>query len=177
MPGAAEAITGRPDIDRIFWHRDQVTDSGDDSAQVKWLEDKDVTLVRGNARVVRPGVIGVGDQEIAYERLMIATGSVPIIPPIDGLSDVDYWTSREATSSHTVPASLIVVGSGPGRVRVGAVLPSVGSDVTIVAAADRLIQRDHPDASKLLTDAFEQEGYRCGSPRRSNGSSRAFVCT
>ena len=158
VPGAAEAITGRPDIDRIFWHRDQVTDSGDDSAQVKWLEDKDVTLVRGNARVVRPGVIGVGDQEIAYERLMIATGSVPFIPPIDGLSDVDYWTSREATSSHTVPASLIVVGSGPVGCELAQFFRRVGSDVTIVAAADRLIERDHPDASKLLTDAFEQEG-------------------
>ena len=124
LPGAAEAITGRPDIDRIFWHRDQVTDSGDDSAQDKWLEDKDVTLVRGNARVVRPGVIGVGDQEIAYERLMIATGSVPFDPSDrrprrrglldESRGDLQPHGARQPDRGRV----------GAGRVRVGPVLSS-----------------------------------------------------
>ncbi len=59
-PGAAEAITGRLDAERVFWHRDQVTGGGDDSSQEEWLEQKRVSLIRGEARVLRPGVIAVG---------------------------------------------------------------------------------------------------------------------
>jgi pyruvate/2-oxoglutarate dehydrogenase complex dihydrolipoamide dehydrogenase (E3) component len=157
-PGAAEAITGELDVSRVFWHRDQATGSGDDSSQVEWLEQKHVTLVRGQARVLRPGVIAVGDDEISYERLMIATGSLPFIPPIDGLDGVDYWTSREATTTHAVPASLIVVGAGPVGCELAQFFRRVGSEVTIVGATDRLIPRDHPDAAKLLADAFAEEG-------------------
>jgi pyruvate/2-oxoglutarate dehydrogenase complex dihydrolipoamide dehydrogenase (E3) component len=83
---------------------------------------------------------------------------MPSIPPIDGLDGVDYWTSREATTTHSVPASLIVVGAGPVGCELAQFFRRVGSEVTIVGEADRLIPRDHPDASRLLTDAFEQEG-------------------
>ena len=65
-PGAAEAITGGLDVQRVFWHRDQVTGRGDDSSQAEWLEQKRVSLIRGEARVLRPGVIAVGDREVPY---------------------------------------------------------------------------------------------------------------
>ena len=63
--------------------------------------------------------IEVGDRTIGYGRLLIATGSVPSIPPIPGLDGVEFWTNREATSTHEVPERLIVVGAGAGRVRAG----------------------------------------------------------
>ncbi len=157
-PGAAEAITGRLDAARVFWHRDQVTGGGDDSSQEEWLEQKQISLIRGSARVLRPGVIGVGDREVPYQRLMIATGSLPSIPPIDGLDTVDYWTNREATTTHQAPAGLIVVGAGPVGCELAQFFRRMGSAVTIVDVADRLIPRDHADAAKLLTDAFVEEG-------------------
>ncbi len=157
-PGAAEAITGGLDAERVFWHRDQVTAGGDDSSQEEWLEQQRVSLIRGRARVLRPGVIAVGDREVPYERLMIATGSRPSIPPIDGLDTVEYWTNREATTTQAVPARLIVVGAGPVGCELAQFFRRMGSSVTIVDVADRLIPRDHADAAKLLTDAFTEEG-------------------
>src|SRR5262249_54621738 len=77
VPGAAEAVTGSASVQGVFSHRDQITGGWDDSSQADWLESKSAELVRGEGRVARPGVVAVGDREIAYERLVVATGSSP----------------------------------------------------------------------------------------------------
>ena len=115
VPGAAEAVTGTIDVERAFWHRDQVTGNLDDSSQEDWLADRDIELVRGRARVAGPGVVEVGDRIVEFARLLVATGSVPTIPPIPGLEDVGYWTNREATSTHEVPDGIGVVPIRPPR--------------------------------------------------------------
>ena len=76
----------------MFAWRDVVADR-DDSSQVEWLASQNATLVRGDAVVTEPGVVHVAEQELRYDRLVIATGSSPAIPPIDGLDSVDYWTN------------------------------------------------------------------------------------
>ena len=90
-----------------------VTSDWNDEGQLDWLEEQRCAFVRGEARVARPGVVDVDGQELEYDRLVVATGSRPAIPPVAGLDDVDYWTNIEATSTHEVPESLAVMGSGP----------------------------------------------------------------
>ena len=80
-----------------------MTSDWDDSGQLGWLEEQRCRLVRGEGRVARPGVVEVGGEEIPYDRLVVATGSRPAVPPVDGLDGVEYWTNREATSTHEVP--------------------------------------------------------------------------
>ena len=158
VPGAAEAVTGTIDVARAFWHRDQVTGDLDDSSQEPWLADRDIELVRGQARVREPGVVEVGDRTIGFERLLVATGSVPTIPPVPGLPDVEYWTNREATSTHEVPERLIVIGAGPVGCELAQAFGRMGSQVTLVDLSDRLLAHDHPDVGKLIADVFEGEG-------------------
>ncbi len=79
-PGAAEAVTGELDAERVFWWRDQVTDGRDDSWHEGWLAEQRAELVRGDAVVLRPGVVGVGDRELEYDALVVATGSTPASP-------------------------------------------------------------------------------------------------
>src|SRR6185312_6924959 len=78
-PGAAEAITGEIDVERVKWWRDQVTDGRDDSWHAGWVEDQRAELVRGEARVCRPGAVAVGERELEYDELVIATGSTPAL--------------------------------------------------------------------------------------------------
>jgi pyruvate/2-oxoglutarate dehydrogenase complex dihydrolipoamide dehydrogenase (E3) component len=158
VPGAAEAVTGAIDVERAFWHRDQVTGGLDDSSQVGWLAEHRIELVRGRAHVAGPGRIEVGERTIGFARLLIATGSVPSIPPIPGLDGTEFWTSREATSTHEVPERLLVVGAGPVGCELAQVFARMGSQVTIVDAGERLLPRDHPDAGALLADALTGEG-------------------
>jgi pyruvate/2-oxoglutarate dehydrogenase complex dihydrolipoamide dehydrogenase (E3) component len=158
VPGAAEAVSGGLDRERVFWHRDQVTGGGDDSSQAEWLADRRIELVRGDGRIARPGVIEVAGDELPYERLLIATGSRPAVPPIDGLEELDFWTNREATAGSEIPESLVVIGAGPVGCELAQFYRRMGSAVTVVDSAPRLLPRDPADAGEMLADAFAEEG-------------------
>ena len=148
----------RPEADGVWWWRDQITDDWDDSGQLHYLEEWNCRLVRGEARVARPGVVEVDGQELPYDRLVLATGSRPAIPPIEGLDSVEYWTNREATRTHRVPQSLVVMGGGPVGAELTQFFSRMGSQVTIVERGDHLLGRVHPDAGELMAELFREEG-------------------
>lgn len=158
VPGSAEAITGRLDADRAFWHRDQVTNGWEDSGQRDFLAGRQIELVRGEARIVRPGIVDVAGRELTYERLAIATGSVPSIPPIAGLDRCAYWTNREATTARAVPRSLIVLGAGPVGCELAQFFARLGTRVALVDIAERVLPQDDADAAAILHDALSADG-------------------
>src|SRR5579862_1453633 len=91
------------DADGVWRWRDAVTSNWDDSGQLEFLASKRCDFVRGRGRVARPGVVEVDGEELPYDRLIVATGSAPAIPPVEGLDALDYWTNEDATSTHAVP--------------------------------------------------------------------------
>jgi pyruvate/2-oxoglutarate dehydrogenase complex dihydrolipoamide dehydrogenase (E3) component len=151
---------GPLNVEELFAWRDRVVSDWDDADQVKWLADRGVELVRGGGRVVRPGVVEAGGRELDYDRLVIATGSLPVSPPVEGLEDVESWTTADATSSHEVPASVIVMGGGVAGCELAQLYRRLGSEVTIVQRGDRLIPRMDTEAAEALQAAFEEEGIR-----------------
>jgi pyruvate/2-oxoglutarate dehydrogenase complex dihydrolipoamide dehydrogenase (E3) component len=148
----------RPNPEGVWEWRDWVTDKLDDTAQVEWLQGQRCALVRGRGAVARPGFVEVDGQELPYDRLVVATGSSPAIPPVDGLDDVEYWTNIEATSTHEVPASLAVMGGGPVGVELAQFFARVGSKVTLIEQGPRLLSRVHEDAAAIVGDVFREEG-------------------
>jgi pyruvate/2-oxoglutarate dehydrogenase complex dihydrolipoamide dehydrogenase (E3) component len=158
-PGAAEAISGALDLERIFWWRDQVVDGYDDEGHGTWLADRGVELVRGNAVVVEPGAVDVDGHELRYDRLVIATGSRPAFPPVAGLADVPHWTTADATAASEVPSSLVVIGGGASGVELAQLYGRLGADVTIVQRS-RLLTRMDAEAAALLQQRLEDEGVR-----------------
>src|SRR3954447_559597 len=74
------------DAQAVFAWRDVVAER-DDSSQVEWLASQDAELVRGEASFPEPGLVEVDGRELRYDRLVLATGSSPAIPPLDGLTD------------------------------------------------------------------------------------------
>ena len=152
-------VTGGPlDVQALFGWRDWVTDDWDDAAQAKWLDGLKVELVRGVGRVARPGVVEAGGRELEYDRLVVATGSSPVSPPVEGLESVDSWTTADATSSHEVPASLIVMGGGVSGCELAQLYRRLGSGVTMVDRGGRLMPRVDAEAATVLQAAFEDEG-------------------
>jgi len=103
-------------------------------------------------------VVEAGGEEIPYDRLVVATGSRPAIPPVEGLDAVEYWTNREATSTHEVPASLVVMGGGPVGSELAQFFARMGSSVTVVERGERMLGRVHGDAGELMADVFRSEG-------------------
>jgi dihydrolipoamide dehydrogenase len=89
---------------------------------------------------------------------LIATGSVPLKPPIPGLDEVDAWTNRGATEAHAVPESLVVIGAGAVGVELAQFFHRVGSKVTLLVRGDRLVPRVDAKAAELLLGSFREEG-------------------
>ena len=98
--------------------RDALIARLDDSAAAARLAAAGVSLVRGTGRVTAPGTVTVrpsdaDDIELPYAHLVIATGSEPVAPPIEGLADIQAWTTAEALTCPDLPRRLIILGGGP----------------------------------------------------------------
>jgi pyruvate/2-oxoglutarate dehydrogenase complex dihydrolipoamide dehydrogenase (E3) component len=152
------AVTGaRLDPQRVFAWRDQVAER-DDASQVEWLDGQNAKLIRGDAIAVERGVLSVDDEALSYDRLVIATGSSPAIPPIEGIESVDYWTNFEATETLEVPGRLVVLGGGPVGCELAQFFQRVGSRVTLVEGGKRLLARVDAAAAALVDEALREDG-------------------
>ncbi len=161
-PGAREAIQGSIDTaSALEWRDFQVSDHDDEASAsaAPWVREMGIALHRGDARITGPGRIKVGDVEVETERIVLATGSAPLIPPVDGLADVDYWTNREATSFEQVPESVIVLGGGPVGVELAQALRRFGAEVVLVEGK-RLLAREGEQAGEAIGGQLEREGVK-----------------
>jgi pyruvate/2-oxoglutarate dehydrogenase complex dihydrolipoamide dehydrogenase (E3) component len=163
-PGAAEAVTGQIDTEAAFAQRDYMTSSWTDDGQVRWLDEIGATLLRGRGRLVGPRAVEVesdgGTSRIEARRaVVLATGSVPAAPPIEGLADAMAWDNRDATEAHTVPRRLLVLGGGAAGLELAQAYRRLGSEeVTVLEGGPRLLGREEPFAGDEVRAAFEAEG-------------------
>jgi pyruvate/2-oxoglutarate dehydrogenase complex dihydrolipoamide dehydrogenase (E3) component len=167
IPGAAEAVTGSLDVQAVLARRDEVIHDLDDSVQLPWLETRNVTILRGFARLTGEKAIEIdGEPHTARRAIVIATGSEAAVPPIPGLAEANAWTNREATTSHEVPERLLVLGGGVIGVELGQAWSTLGSQVTIVEAFPRLLGREEEFAAALVHESLAARGIeiRTGSP-------------
>ncbi|HZO35500.1 MAG TPA: NAD(P)/FAD-dependent oxidoreductase [Solirubrobacteraceae bacterium] len=159
VPGAAEAVTGTVDVGATLKRRDEVIHELDDSAQLPWLDNRGVTLVRGHARLDGDRRVRVGDELLEARRaVVIATGSAAMLPPIAGLAEAAPWTNREATTATAVPARLLVLGGGPVGCELSQAYRTLGAEVTLVERGARLLEREEPFAGETVRDVLAGQG-------------------
>ena len=158
-PGAREAVSGELDVKAALEWRDFQVNGYDDSGQVEWLESEGIDLLRGDGRIAGPGRVAVGDDEHTAGDIVISTGSNPVIPPIDGLRELDgVWTNREVTGLTEVPGRLIVLGGGPVGVEIAQALRRMGAEVALAEGSDHVLSREPAALGEALREAFEAEG-------------------
>ena len=160
-PGAAEAICRDLDVEAALGWRDYMVSSYSDDGAVKWAAENGIEIVRGVGRIAAPGTVEVAGAEHTADHLVIATGSDPVIPPIDGLRDLEgVWTNREVTGVKPaeVPRRLLVLGGGPVGVEMAQALRRMGSSVALVEGADRVLAREPQGLGEALGAALESEG-------------------
>jgi dihydrolipoamide dehydrogenase len=159
VPGAKEAVTGELDAGAVLRRRDQVIHDLDDDAQMPWLQDRGITLVRGQARLDGERRVMVGDELLTARRaVVIAAGSGAAIPPVGGLADIAPWTNRQATTAKQVPGSLLVLGGGAVGCELSQAWASLGAEVTLVEALSGLLPNEEPFASDLLRHSMGELG-------------------
>lgn len=163
VAGSREAVTGALDPRAVLKRRDSFTSHWDDSGQEDWVRDTGIGLVRGRGRLTGPREVRVeyddgGSVTISARRaVVLATGSVPAPPPLQGLEDVDYWGTREATSAQEVPPRLIVLGGGVAGTELAQAWARLGSKVTLLARHDVLEKYPEP-ARELVKAGLAEDG-------------------
>lgn len=141
--------------------RDEATDDWDDKVAADRFTGKGGILVRGHGRITGPRSVTVGDEVITASRgIVIASGSQPSVPPIDGLAGTPYWTNHEAIETATLPSSLIVLGGGAIGAELAQAFSRFGCTVTVVEAAPRLLALEEPESGALVAEAFGAGGIR-----------------
>jgi dihydrolipoamide dehydrogenase len=138
--------------------RDVVAEWRDDSQAAESVVASGAQLVRGRGRLLGPGVLEVGDRILGWGDLVIATGSVPVIPDIPGLDAVATWTSDKALSSSVLEPSLLVLGGGAVGCELAQVFARFGSRVTLVESGAQLLGRGRPEIAELLAQALRADG-------------------
>ncbi|TMK52166.1 MAG: NAD(P)/FAD-dependent oxidoreductase, partial [Actinobacteria bacterium] len=167
VQGAREAVTGELDVPAVLGRRDRFAHGWNDEGQVRWLDKHGIDLIRGHGRLAgeRRVVVdqpGGGTVELsARHAVALATGTVPMVPPVPGLREAKPWTSRDATSAKAAPRSLAVLGGGVVGCEMATAWSSLGTkEVTVIQRGDRLLPGNEPFAGEAVTAALEARGVR-----------------
>lgn len=166
VPGAAEAVTGAIDLSAALAQRDYMTSDWSDRTQTPWLDSTGIALFRGHGRLAGEKTVevamkdGSGVRRLGARRaVVVACGSVPFVPPIEGLTEARPWDNRDATAVKELPRRFLVLGGGPIGAELAQAFRRLGSEeVTVVEGSDRLLSREEPFAGDLVRAAFEEEG-------------------
>jgi len=159
VPGAAQAAGGEIDVAAALARRDEIVHGRQDAAQLLWLADRGVALVRGEGRLDGELAVRVGAELLRARRaVVLATGSTAAMPPIPGLAEAAPWSNREATSASSIPSSLLVLGGGVVGVELAEAYLSLGSRVSIVESLPRLIAGEEDFAGALVCEALRARG-------------------
>jgi pyruvate/2-oxoglutarate dehydrogenase complex dihydrolipoamide dehydrogenase (E3) component len=170
VAGAAQAVTGGLDVQAVLDRRDEIIHDLDDSVQLPWLEKRGIELFRGAGVLAGERRVRVGDEELEAARAVIlGTGSIPAMPPIEGLDAIDdAWTNREATTTKAIPERLVIVGGGVVGVETAQAFQTLGSQVTLIEGERRLLPREEEFACEQVTEALAGYGVDIRTGRRAS---------
>ena len=117
-----------------------------------------VECVQGEAFIKSPYEVAVGERTITTRSIIVATGARPLVPEVSGLEDTGYLTSDTVWRLRELPKRLLVVGGGPIGCELAQAFTHLGSQVTQVDMAERIMPREDAEVSAAVTTQFEKDG-------------------
>jgi pyruvate/2-oxoglutarate dehydrogenase complex dihydrolipoamide dehydrogenase (E3) component len=157
-PRVAGTAEPEQQFDEVAKYRDFMVRDHDDGDEVDSYEKQGVSVFKGEGSFTAGGRLQVGDHTLEADKVVIATGSEPVIPEIPGLEQAGYWTNRDATSLSQPPASVCVLGGGPVGIELAQMLRRFGAQVVLVEEQNRLLAREEPRTSELVLEALRGDG-------------------
>jgi pyruvate/2-oxoglutarate dehydrogenase complex dihydrolipoamide dehydrogenase (E3) component len=127
---------------------------------VQFAAGAGIDVYLGQTRFTKPNVVAVEGRDLRFNKAVIATGSRPVAPTIDGLREGEYLTNETVFSLTELPRRLVVLGAGPMGSELAQAFRRLGSEVDLVNSRNRLLPKDEPEAGEVLRRRFEREGVR-----------------
>ena len=152
------------DLPKIIARKNKVVKKLTAGIKMK-MKENGVEVVSGVAEIKRrddDGTITVlcTDNEYQAANLLICTGSETVIPPIPGLSETEYWTSREALQAKELPSSLVVIGGGVIGMEFASFFNSMGVEVHVVEMIDKILGPMDRELSEMLQAEYAKRGVK-----------------
>ncbi len=148
----------RVDFGRVMQHVRESIRQIEPVDSPAWLLGDGVHVAQGHVALTGDGTAVVDATPVTFRHALLATGSAPQIPSIDGLAAADPLTSDTVWDLAELPARLLVVGGGSIGCELGQAFARLGSAVTLVESRERLLADDDPDASAVLTASLRADG-------------------
>src|SRR6266566_4545919 len=117
-----------------------------------------VTVKFGEFSFKSPTELTFNGEAFTIRNTLISTGSRPLIPRIEGLEETGYLTNEDVFNLMLLPSSLLIVGGGPIGVELGQAFRRLGTNVTIIEGLDRILPKEDPEISAILTEVLRSEG-------------------
>ncbi|MEO0744043.1 MAG: FAD-dependent oxidoreductase [Pseudomonadota bacterium] len=121
------------------------------------FEGLGVHVIREFGHFISPTEVQAGDQVISARRVVIATGSGPLVPPIDGLEGVPYLTNETLWELRERPEHLLIIGGGPIGMEMAQAHRRLGSKVTVIEGA-KALGKDDPEMAAVVLETLREEG-------------------
>lgn len=147
---------------RAVHRRDEIVDHLDDQRHADQVVRQATRLVRGHARVIDAHTIDVDGTTYQTDHLVLATGSAPVIPPIDGLDDLGehLWTSDDALTTDERPVRLMIIGGGPIGCELAHLFAGFDTEVHLIDEADRAFPDLLEEIGHIVDDGLRSAGVR-----------------
>jgi pyruvate/2-oxoglutarate dehydrogenase complex dihydrolipoamide dehydrogenase (E3) component len=110
--------------------------------------------------------VSLDGKRISAKSWIIATGSSPIIPPLEGLANVPFWTNENIFLQRMLPSRLVVLGGGPIGLEIAQAFSRLGSEVTVIEFFDQILGPEDRDLADILRERLEYEGVRILTERK-----------
>jgi pyruvate/2-oxoglutarate dehydrogenase complex dihydrolipoamide dehydrogenase (E3) component/uncharacterized membrane protein YdjX (TVP38/TMEM64 family) len=117
-----------------------------------------VECIHGEARITSPYSVEINGNTLTTRSIVVAAGAQPLVPPIDGIDAIDFWTSDNLWQMRERPRRLLVLGCGPIGCELTQAFARLGSDVTQVEMLPRMLSKEDPEISEIIHQRFAQEG-------------------
>ena len=153
-----EGVGPRVDFGAVMDHVHRVIAAIEPNDSQARFEGLGVRVIRAFGRFTGPDTVEAGDVAIAARRIVIATGSSPATPPIPGLGAAPFFTNETIFENRTLPEHLIVIGGGPIGIEMAQAHRLLGTRVTVLEVAPRVMAKDDPELVELLVERLTAQG-------------------
>ncbi|MDY6933925.1 MAG: NAD(P)/FAD-dependent oxidoreductase [Spirochaetota bacterium] len=136
------------------------------------FEKMGISVFLGNPKFIDNHRLKVGEQILTSKSFIIATGSSPFLPPIEGLHDAPYLTNKTIFDLEVLPDSMIILGAGPIGIEIASALNRLGVKITVLDMSDHILPREDQELVDILSDRLKAEGVKLLTSTKATSLSR-----
>jgi pyruvate/2-oxoglutarate dehydrogenase complex dihydrolipoamide dehydrogenase (E3) component len=170
-----------PNIKSPFLKINNYLDYISEKKTLKMFDKVELILGKGEASFIDSHTVKVGDKIVTAQKIFIATGTEPLIPPIDGILDIDILTNQNIFKLSKIPESMTIIGGGAIGCEMAQAFSRLGTKCTIVQMDDFLIPNGDKETGDLIEEIFTKENIKVYNSKKiisvKNENEKIFLFT